>query len=69
MEAAYQSNLVSMRTEWQGQVEALTEEVRHRQDKFAYQTKSKEVREGHMHVHMNEVPPLYTVVFISYIGM
>ena len=42
VEAAYQSNLTSMRSEWHNQLEALKEEVQHKQV-FAYQAKSKEV--------------------------
>ena len=43
VEAAYQSNLTSMRSEWHNQLEALKEEVQHKQEVFAYQAKSKEV--------------------------
>ena len=43
VEAAYQSNLTLMRSEWHNQLEALKEEVQHKQEVFAYQAKSKEV--------------------------
>ncbi len=46
METAYQSNLVAMRSEWQSQLETLSEEVRHKQALMTYQAKSKEVWVG-----------------------
>ena len=41
VEAAYQSNLTSMRSEWHNQLEVLKEEVQHKQEVFAYQAKSR----------------------------
>ena len=46
VEAAYQNNLVSMRSEWQSQLAVLQEEVQHKQGAMAYHARSKEVGGG-----------------------